>query len=71
MQKGAHLYSWKNISMSSRVSPRLKAMLAVAADQENRSLNNLVEMFVFAHCEQHRLSGAKAIGLTVPKGAKK
>jgi uncharacterized protein (DUF1778 family) len=48
----------KTISMSFRVSPRFKALLEVAAARENRSLTNMLETLVFAHCDQH--------GLTVP-----
>lgn len=45
----------KTISMSFRVSPRFKALLEVAAARENRSLTNMLETLVFAHCEQHGL----------------
>ena len=56
--------------MSFRVSPKFKALLEVASARENRSLTNMLETLVFAHCEQH--------GLLVPpakvsrdKGARK
>lgn len=45
----------KTVSMSFRVSPRFKALLEVAAARENRSLTNMLETLVFAHCEQHGL----------------
>ena len=46
----------KTISMSFRVSPKFKALLEAAAARENRSLTNMLEALVFAHCEQHGLS---------------
>lgn len=46
----------KTISMSFRVSPKFKALLEVAAASENRSLTNMLETLVLAHCEQHGLS---------------
>jgi hypothetical protein len=46
--------------MSFRVSPRFKALLEVAAARENRSLTNMLEILVFAHCEQHGLQAPSA-----------
>jgi uncharacterized protein (DUF1778 family) len=45
----------KTVSMSFRVSPRFKALLEVAAARQNRSLTNMLETLLFAHCEQHGL----------------
>lgn len=60
----------KTISMSFRVSAKFKALLQVAAARENRSLTNMLETLVLAHCEQHGLSVLKA-NLNHGKGAKK
>jgi hypothetical protein len=60
----------KTISMSFRVSPKFKALLEVAAARENRSLTNMLETLVFAHCEQHGLSGPPA-KVSQGRGAKK
>lgn len=60
----------KTISMSFRVSPKFKALLEVAAARENRSLTNMLETLVFAHCEQHGLSGPPA-KVSQGQGAKK
>ena len=60
----------KTISMSFRVSPKFKALLEVASARENRSLTNMLETLVFAHCEQHRLSAPPA-KVNQGKGAKK
>jgi uncharacterized protein (DUF1778 family) len=45
----------KTVSMSFRVSPKFKALLEVAAARENRSLTNMMETLLYAHCEQHGL----------------
>lgn len=60
----------KTVSVSFRVSPKLKARLAVAAARENRSLTNMLETLVFAHCEQHGLSVPPAKA-SQRKGAKR
>lgn len=45
----------KTVSMSFRVSPRFKALLELAAARENRSLTNMLETLLYAHCEKHGL----------------
>ena len=60
----------KTVSMSFRVSPQFKSLLTVAAARENRSLTNMLETLVFAHCEQHGLSVPPA-KVSQGKGAKK
>ncbi len=50
----------KTVSMSFRVSPKFKALLEIAAARENRSLTNMLEYLVFAHCEQHQLQASPA-----------
>ena len=60
----------KTVSMSFRVAPRFKALLKVAAAGENRSLTNMLETLVFAHCEQRGLS-APPIKVIHDKGANK
>ena len=46
--------------MSFQVYPKFKALLEVAAARENRSLSNMLEILVLAHCEQHGLSTPQA-----------
>ena len=60
----------KSVSMSFRVSPNFKALLEVAAAREKRSLTNMLEALVFAHCEEHGLSVPPAKA-NKGKGAKK
>ena len=60
----------KTVSISFRVSPRFKALLEVAAARENRSLTNMLETLLYAHCEQHGLK-EPALGTGNAKGAKK
>ena len=59
----------KSISMSFRVSPKFKALVAVTAVCENRSLTNMLETPVLAHWKTH---GRKAfiVAGDKPKGAK-
>lgn len=50
----------KTVALSLRVSPQLKTMLEVAAAQEHRSLTNMVETLVLAHCAQNAIKGPPA-----------
>lgn len=59
----------KSISMSFRVTPRFKALLEMAASRENRSLTNMLETLVFAHCNKNAIGEPAAV--TASKGAKK
>jgi hypothetical protein len=52
----------KTVSMSFRVSPRFKALLEVAAARENRSLTNMLETLLFAHCKQRGLREPASTG---------
>lgn len=60
----------KTVAVSFRVSPRFKALLEVAAARENRSLTNMLETLLYAHCEQHGLK-EQAASTGKGKGAKK
>lgn len=60
----------KTVSMSFRVSPRFKALLEVAAARENRSLTNMLETLLFAHCDQCGLT-EQPTNVSKAKGAKK
>jgi uncharacterized protein (DUF1778 family) len=42
----------KTVPISFRVSPSVKALLVAAAAAENRSLTNMLETLVLAHCER-------------------
>jgi hypothetical protein len=42
----------KSVSVSFRVSPRFRELLAAAAAKEHRSQANLLEMLLYSHCEQ-------------------
>jgi len=50
----------KTVSVSFRVSPRFKALLEAAATHENRSLTNMLETLVFAHCEKRGIKELSA-----------
>ena len=63
---GRHLYierehpvsEGKNVSVSFRVSPRFKQLLEAAASRDHRSLTNMLETLLFAHCEQNGIEVA-------------
>ena len=57
-EKGAVVSEGKNVSMSFRVSARFKSLLEAAAARERRSLTNMLEMLVFAHCEHKGIEPA-------------
>lgn len=59
----------KTISVSFRVSPRFKALLEAAATHENRSLTNMLETLLFAHCEKKGIKEPSAKG-TKARGGK-
>jgi hypothetical protein len=42
----------KSVSVSFRVSPKLKRLLETAATRENRSLTNMLETLVIEHCDR-------------------
>ena len=68
--RAADMTAEKTVSVSFRVSPKFKALLEVAAVRENRSLTNMLETLVFAHCEKHGLSVPPA-KVSRGKGARK
>ena len=62
----------KNVSVSFRVSPKFKALLTLAAARENRSLTNMLETLLFAHCEENGLvERMTSINESRSKGARK
>jgi len=60
----------KTVSVSFRVSPKFKALLEIAAAQENRSQTNMLETLGFSHYGQHGLCVLPA-KVSQRKGAKK
>ena len=50
----------KNVSVSFRVSPRFKCLLAAAAARERRSQTNMLEMLLFTYCEERGLQASPA-----------
>jgi hypothetical protein len=43
----------RTISMSFRVTPKFRRLLAAAARKENRSLTNLLETLLYEFCSRH------------------
>lgn len=49
----------KSATVTFRIDPGLKQALRAAAEQEHRSIANMVEVLIRTHCEQH--------GIAIPK----
>lgn len=45
----------KTAIMTLRVAPEIKAAAQVAADNDRRSLTNLIEVLLVKHCKEHNL----------------
>ena len=43
----------KTATLTFRIAPDLKEALRIAADQEHRSIANMVEVMIRSYCEQH------------------
>lgn len=43
----------KTATLTFRIDPDLKEALRIAADQEHRSIANMVEVLIRSYCEQH------------------
>ncbi|WKN22046.1 hypothetical protein [Azotobacter vinelandii] len=52
----------KTATLTFRIDPGLKDALRVAADQEHRSIANMVEVLIREHCEQR--------GIAIPSSEK-
>jgi hypothetical protein len=46
----------KTATLTFRIAPELKEALRVAADQEHRSIANMVEILIRDHCERHGIA---------------
>lgn len=46
----------KTATLTFRIDPGLKEALRIAADQEHRSIANMVEVLIRDYCEQHGIA---------------
>jgi hypothetical protein len=46
----------KTATLTFRIDPRLKEALRTAAQQEHRSIANMVEVLIRDYCEQHGIA---------------
>jgi len=46
----------KTATLTFRIDPGLKEALRIAADQEHRSIANMVEVLIRDYCERHGIS---------------
>jgi hypothetical protein len=51
----------KDICVSFRLSQRSKRLLEAAAAREHRSLTNMLETLLFAHCDKHGINVADGL----------
>lgn len=46
----------KSTALTLRIDPDVKEALHTAADQQHRSITNMVEVLIRDYCQQHRIS---------------
>jgi hypothetical protein len=46
----------KTATLTFRIDPGLKEALRIAADQEHRSIANMIEVLIRSHCDQHGIA---------------
>lgn len=46
----------KTATLTFRIDPGLKEALRIAADQEHRSIANMIEVLIRDYCEQHGIA---------------
>lgn len=46
----------KSATLTFRIDPVLKEALKTAASKEHRSISNMVEVLILAHCKQHGIN---------------
>ena len=60
----------KTATLTFRIDPGLKEALRIAADQEHRSISNMVEVLIRGYCEQHGIAIACPEETKKSKGAR-
>lgn len=55
----------KTATLTFRIDPGLKDALRIAAEQDHRSIANMIEVLIRDHCEQ------RSIAIPLPEKAKK
>lgn len=53
---GESMATTKTATLTFRINPGLKEALRVAADQECRSISNMVEVLIRGYCERHGIA---------------
>jgi hypothetical protein len=60
----------KTATLTFRIDPALKEALRAAADQEHRSIANMVEVLIRGYCERHSISIPLSEEIKNNKGAR-
>jgi len=55
------MVSGKTSTLTFRIEPRLKNALRIAAERENRSIANMLEVLIRDHCDR---SGIEIVGIS-------
>jgi len=50
------MHSQKNTTLTLRINPAFKEGLKAAAEQEHRSITNMVEVLIRDYCQQHNIA---------------
>lgn len=54
----------KTEAINLRMSPAVKALLRAAADQQHRTLSNMLEVLILEHCRRNSIDAASSDGAT-------
>ena len=60
----------KTATLTFRIDPGLKEALRAAADQEHRSIANMVEVLIRGYCERHDIAISPPKETKSPNGAR-
>ncbi len=60
----------KTATLTFRIDPRLKEALRIAADQEHRSIANMVEVLIRDYCERRGIEIPSSIDTDDDSGAR-
>lgn len=61
--------SGKTATLTFRIDPSLKEGLRTAADQEHRSVSNMVEVLIRGYCELHGIAISRSVEAKNKEGA--
>ncbi|MOA67192.1 hypothetical protein D3C78_1942610 [compost metagenome] len=57
-----HFNDFKTDTLNLRVAPSFKRMLKAVADEENRSMVNMLEVILIDYCQRHGVPNSEEVG---------